>query len=478
MARITLIGAGSLVFSKALVMDILAVPELRDSEIVLMSRTAERVGWAREFVHRVITDNRLPATVQATTDRRRALDGADHVIAMIQVGGADAVRKDYEIPLRYGVDQCIGDTLGPGGVMRAARTIPVMLDIAADMQELCPDALLLNYVNPMGAICEALGREMGLQFVGLCHGVQTTLDLIAGYVGVPKEEIEFLCAGINHMAWFLKLERGGRDLYPVLRERIERPEYYLPEKVRCEVMRHFGYFMTESSGHLSEYLPYFRKNREALDLYCDQPGFGGESGAAPKNYERVSRMFRSRNFLAEESSALGQRGIEYGSYIIEARETGRAFRFNGNVRNDGLIANLPEAACVEVPILVDAMGLHPVPVGELPPGLAALCQTNVTVQTLCVEAVVRRDLELLFQAIALDPLSAAVLTLKEIREMAGELIEAERQYLEVFSGQRLEARPTIVIPPGTQAVRTPLDPALAVVKNLQDLSRKAAEGAP
>ena len=474
MPRIVFIGAGSLVFTKVLAMDILATPILRESELVLMSRTAEKLSWSRAFVQRVIEDNGLQAAVWATTDRRKALEGADYVITMLGVGGLDAFQKDYELSLKYGVDLCIANDGGPAGVMRAARTIPVMLEIVRDMEELCPGALLLNYVNPMSPVCIAIGRSSSIPFVGLCHGVQTTLGLIAAYLQLNKSEIDFLAAGINHMCWFLKLEKEGQDLYPQLRERFERPEYYLPEKVRGETLRHFGYFMTESSGHLSDYLPYFRKNREALKLYCDQPGFGGESGAAPKNYERGTRLFRSRNYLADESSKLAPRSVEYGSYIIEARETGRPFAFNGNVLNQGSINNLPGGCCVEIPLTADGGGLQAHMVGDLPPQLAALCQTNVNVHLLVVEACLKKNLELLFQAMALDPLTSAVLSLKQIRDLAIELIEAERPYLSHFKGRHLQPRSAIHIPAGTEPVKNPLDPALAVVHHLQSLAKKAS----
>ncbi|GAG06349.1 unnamed protein product, partial [marine sediment metagenome] len=267
--------------------------------------------------------------------------------------------KDYEIPMRYGVDQCIGDTMGPGGVFRALRTIPVMIDIAHDMEELCPNALLLNYTNPMAMVCWALGEASNINFVGLCHGVQTTLDLISRYVEVNKEDIDYLCAGINHMDWFLKLEKDGKDLYPIFKENIEKPEYYINEKVRSEVMRHFGYFMTESTGHLSEYLPWFRKNKKALDIYCDQPAFGGETGAYYKWCKKVAEKFEKVDYLASESTKIGKRSNEYCSYIIEAMETGKIFKLSGNVRNDNLITNLTQGCCVEVPVYVDRIGLHP-----------------------------------------------------------------------------------------------------------------------
>jgi alpha-galactosidase len=472
MAKIALIGAGSLVFTRVLVNDILSTPALRNSELVLMSRTAKKLGWVHDYVRRVIRDNNLPAKVSATLDRREALQNADYVITLLQVGGVDAFNKDYEIPLRYGVDLCVAADGGPAGVMRSLRTIPVMLDIARDIEEICPEALLLNYVNPMSPNCTAIGRSTDISYLGLCHGVQVTLDLISRYTDVPKSQIDYLAAGINHMTWFIKLESGGKDLYPALRKKIERPEYYLPEKVRCETMRHFGYFMTESSGHLSDYVPYFRKNRASLDRYCDQPAFGGESGAAPKNYERGTNKFRTHNYLADEPSRLKPRSIESCSYIIEALETGKPFRLSANVLNHGSIENLPPDCCVEVPLTVDGEGLHAHRVGRLPAQLAALCRTNINVHDLCAEACLQNDLELGFHAMALDPLTASVLSLEEIRRLMIEMVDAQREYLTAFDGQTLKPKPLISIPLGTQPVETPLDPALAVVHSLKDLATR------
>ncbi|HUU43978.1 MAG TPA: alpha-glucosidase/alpha-galactosidase, partial [Planctomycetota bacterium] len=312
MPRIAMIGAGSMIFTKTLAMDILATPALRASELVLMSRTRPKLDRMEKFLKRVVRENDLPATVWSTLDRREALKGADYVIVMIQVGGMDAFRADYEIPLKYGVDQCIGDSLGPGGIFRGLRTIPVLVDLMNDMKELCPDALLLNYANPMAACCLALGRVAGnVQFIGLCHGVQTTLDLISGYVGVPKDRIDYVCAGINHMAWFLSLvdKKDGRDLYPTLKKNFEKPGYYVNEKVRGEVMRHFGYFMTESTGHLSEYVPWFRSHKRALELYCDEPAFGGASGAYYKYGAMLAQKYRDVDYLASEDTALGERSV-------------------------------------------------------------------------------------------------------------------------------------------------------------------------
>jgi alpha-galactosidase len=471
MAKIAMIGAGSLVFCKTLMSDFLATPALRGSEYRLMALTHTRLDKMHAFVQRMLRDNDLEATVIATTNRREALQDADYVVIMLQAGGVEEFRQDYEIPLKYGVDQCIADTLGPGGVFRALRHIPALLEIARDMQELCPKAILFNYANPMAMCCWALGRVPGLQFVGLCHGVQTTMDLVASYTGVPKEEIDFLAAGINHMAWFLRLEYQGRDLYPVLKANFEKPGYYVNEKVRGEVLRHFGYFMTESTGHLSEYVPYFRKNHLGLELYCDEPYFGGETGAYYKYCAMLAEKFAKTDPLSIESTALGQRSAEYCSHIIEARETANVFRLNGNVRNDGYITNLTPGCCVEVPIYVDRLGLHPTVVGNLPPQCAALNMTNILVQGLAVEACFTGDPELAMQAVALDPLTGAVLTLKQIRDMVAEMLDAEKKYLPQFAGKKLRATPTISIPPAVVRQEVPLDPALAIANRFGVLAR-------
>ncbi|MEI6876397.1 MAG: alpha-galactosidase [Spirochaetota bacterium] len=470
MAKIAMIGAGSLVFSKTLMNDFLATPALAGSEYRLMALTHKRLDRMKDFVGRMITDNKVDAKVVATTDRREALRGADYVVVMIQVGGVEGFRHDYEIPMRHGVDNCIADTMGPGGIFRAQRHIPALLEIAGEMRELCPNAILFNYANPMAMCCWALGTVPGLQFIGLCHGVQTTMDLIASYTGQNKDEIDFVAAGINHMAWFLKLEHRGKDLYPLFKANFEKPGYYVNEKVRAEVMRHFGYFMTESTGHLSEYLPYFRKNRKALEAYCDEPAFGGETGAYYRYCAMIDEKFQKLDPLSIESTRLTPRSAEYCSHIIEARETGEVFRLNGNIRNDGWIDNLPRGCCVEVPIYVDRMGLHPTGVGALPTPLAALNMTNVLVQGLSVEAALTGDTELLVQACALDPLTAAVLTLAEIREMTAELLEAERAWLPQFSGRKVRTVPAIVVPRDVKRQEVPLDPALAIANRFGKLA--------
>jgi len=470
MAKVAIIGAGSIVFCKTLILDILATEGLEDTEFALMAPSTRRTPQVERFVNRVIKANNLPAKAWVTTDRREAVKDADYVISTFQVGGIKGFEYDYKIPLKYGVDQCIGDTLGPGGVFRALRSIPVTLDLARDMEELCPEAHLLNYVNPMAMVCWSLGTT-SVKFVGLCHGVQTTMDLISGYVDIPKDEIDFICAGINHMGWFLKLEHNGIDLYPILRERFEKPEYYVNEKVRGEVFRHFGYFMTESTGHLAEYVPYFRKNKKALELYCNEPGFGGESGAYYYWCESVGEKYNQQDILAGESEELPLRSIEYGSYVIEALETGRTFKLNGNVINGGMITNLPPDCCAEGPLYVDRTGLHKTFVGELPPQCAALNLTNVNVQGLTVEAVVTGDPEHIVHACAMDPLTSAVLTLKEIREMASEMLEAQKQWMPQFEGKTIRPTPTISIPKDVKRANVPVDPALAIMARFQELSR-------
>jgi alpha-galactosidase len=305
--------------------------------------------------------------------------------------------------------------------------------------------------------------------------VQTTLDLIAGYCGVPKEEITFTCGGINHMDWFLRLEHKGKDLYPKLREVFEKPEYYKNEKVRGEVFRQFGYFMTESTGHLSEYVSWFRKNRKAMELYCDEPGFGGESGAYYKWGKMMAEKYAKHDPLEFETAKIETRSIEYCSWIMEAVATGRPFRLMGNVRNDGYITNLPDGCCVEVPTFADDAGLHPTGIGALPPQLAACCMTNVNCQILCAEAALTGDPEYIVHSLAMDPLTAAVCTLKEIRDMSIELLEAERRWLPQFTGKKIKPTPTISIPKDCKAVDVPMDPALAIHKRFGTLISQKTE---
>ena len=473
--KIAMIGAGSLVFCKTLSMDILSTEALRDSEICLMNRTRPKLDRMEQFLKRVVQTNGLPATVTSTLDRREALRDADYVINMIQVGGVEAFGHDYEIPLKFGVDQCIADSLGPGGVFRLLRTAPVLVEMLRDMEELCPNALFLNYTNPMGAVCSLIARVADtIASIGLCHGVQTTMDLVAGYLGLPKERVDYTCAGINHMAWFLSLadRETGENLYPRFRELCERPEYYVNEKVRCEVMRQFGYFMTESTGHLSEYVPWFRSSERALAEYCDEPAFGGESGAYYNFCRMIAEKYDGVDYLETEDDTIGHRSNEYCSYILEAHRTDRAFRLQGNVRNDGYITNLPDGLCVEVPVYVDGHGLHPLRVGALPPQCAALNQSNLTVQALAVEAALTADPEHVVHAIAMDPLTSAVCTLAEVSEMTTQMLEAEREWLPQFAQRTPAATPRIVIPADVKRAEVPVDPALAIANRFGELAER------
>jgi len=474
--KIALIGAGSVVFTKTLLSDMMATPALAESEWALMDLAETKLSRMEAFAKRMLKENSVPGKITATLDRKKAIQDADFVVVTIQVGGFDAFGVDYEVPLKYGVDQCIGDSLGPGGVFRGLRTVPVLVEIARDMEKYArPGAIMLQYANPMAGNCLALGKVTEVPFVGLCHGVQTTLDLIAGYVGVPKEEITYTCGGINHMDWFLTLQHKGRDLYPKLREVFEKPEYYKNEKVRGEVFRQFGYFMTESTGHLSEYLPWFRKNSKALSLYCDEPSFGGESGAYYKYSKVLAKKYEKHDPLEFEDPRIASRSVEYCSYILEAVVTGRPFRLMGNVPNRGYITNLPEGACVEVPTYADDTGLHPTRIGALPPQLAACCMTNVNVQILAAEAGLTGDTEHVVHAVAMDPLTAAVLTLKEVREMCSEMLEAERRWLPQFKGRKIAPKPTISIPKGCKPVAVPLDPALAINKRFATLIQQKTD---
>jgi len=471
MSKVALIGAGSMVFTKQFLNDMFCTPCMAGSTYALMGPTLWKLEKMKEYADQIVEKNGIDANIYCTTDRRDALKDADFVILTFLIGGLSAYRADIDIPMKYGVDQCIGDSMGPGGVFRVLRSMPVMEGIWKDMEELCPNAYVLNYVNPMGAMCTALHRGTGMKVVGLCHGVQTTLDLIAGYTGVPKEEIEYTNAGINHMDWFLTLSHKGRDLYPILRANMEKPEYYKNEKVRGEVMRQCGYFMTESSGHLSEYLPWFRSSKRALDKYCNEPMFGGEHGAALHFSEMIQEKFKNTDVLSIESGELEPRSKEYCSYIIEAIVTDKPFRFSGNVPNDnGYIENLPRDATVEVPVYADAQGFHPLHMGALPMQCAAMNQSNLTTQGLAAQAAIEGDPELAFWAVATDPLTSACLTLSECRHMVAELFEAEKEWLPQFAGKELKIFEDITVPEGTVPVPVPEDPALAINKRFTKLA--------
>lgn len=444
MPKITLIGAGSVVFTRNLTSDILLTPALQDSIIALMDIDPQRLEIARALVQKIIDVRKVPAKVIATLDRREALDGADYVITTIQVGGLEAYDLDIEIPLKYGVGQCVGDTLGPGGVFRGLRTIPVLLDICDDMDELCsPDTLLINYSNPMAINTWATIEGSGRPYVGLCHSVQGTAEMLARFIGAPFQEVRYKVAGINHQAWFLEFKWKGEDAYPLLREAVKDPKLYGDEPVRIELFQQFGWFVTESSGHASEYLPYYRKNADMIEKelspkfknpHDEWLNFGRSGG-----YLRHCKI-RLNNYLDEVKEQIAgtrplptKRSHEYGCFIMEAMETNQPVIIYGNVLNHGLITNLPEGCAVEVPCVVDGNGIQPCYVGDLPPVLAAINRTNINVQELAVNGALLGDREMIVHACMLDPLTAAVCTMPQIRAMVGELFEAEKKWLPQFS---------------------------------------------
>jgi alpha-galactosidase len=437
MPKITFIGAGSLVFTRNLTNDILLTPALQESTIVLMDIDAHRLEQSRQIVQSTIDRRGVKATVSATLDRKAAIEGSDYVITTFQQGGLDAYALDIEIPQQYGIEQCVGDTLGPGGVFRALRTIPVLIDICSEIDQYAPEALLLNYVNPMAANCWAVAAGSGLPHVGLCHSVQGTSELLAKWIKVPYEDVIFFCAGINHQAFFLEFRTKEEDLYPKILAAVEDPAIYGQEPVRIDLLKHFGYFVTESSGHASEYVPYFRKtakmvNNELVPRFTDPVNdwfeLGRTGGYLRHCHERVEKFQQEyQSILQEELSS--ERTHEYGARIIEAIETNRAITINGNVPNDDLIDNLPAGCCVEVPCVVDGNGIQPIKVGPLPPQLAALNRTNINVQELIVEAALTGSKEAVYHAVMLDPLTAAVCTLPQIHELVDKMLAAEAQWL-------------------------------------------------
>lgn len=443
MLKIAFIGAGSIVFTRNLCSDILLTPALQECTISLMDIDPVRLERSRKLVQAIIDRRGLKATVEATTDRRDAVKDARYVITTFQQGGLEAYALDIEIPQKYGVEQCVGDTLGPGGVFRGLRTIPVLLDLCSDMDELAPDALLLNYVNPMAVNCWAVADGAGRPHVGLCHSVQGTSQMLARWIDVPYDEVSFLCAGINHQAFFLDFRRGTEDLYPRIREALRREDILGEEPVRGELMHYFDYFVTESSGHASEYSPYFRKTAEMItgdlvprfkneaDGWFDYGQTGGYLRHCLERLELADEDFQA---LIDGTKELRTtRTHEYGSYILEAVETNQPARINGNIPNDGLITNLPYGCCVEVPCLVDSNGVQGVFVGDMPTQLAALNRTNINVQELTVEASLRGDKDAVHHAVMLDPLTAAVCTLPQIHAMVDEMLAAQASWLPQFS---------------------------------------------
>jgi alpha-galactosidase len=431
--KITLIGAGSAVFVRQIITDVLAVDGLDEGTFALVDIDPGRLELAAAIAGRLVELSGKRWKVLAAVERRDLLPGTDYLVNSIEVAGLQNVRGDYDIPMRYGVDQCIGDTIGPGGIFKALRTGPAWLAIVADAERLAPNALILNYTNPMSILTLAATRSVSQPVVGLCHSVQGTSRQLAEYLGLQYEELKWRCAGINHNAWFTTLEHGGKDQYPRLRQLAKSPEIYERDPVRFEVMLHLGAFVTESSGHFSEYVPYFRKRPDLVRKYTRQ-GYLGETGFYANHWPdwRRANDHRIRAMLDGSEEIPLSRGREYASYIIEAIEKHLPTSIWGNVPNDALIENLPSEGCVEVECRVDAGGLCPLPFGKLPEQLAALNRSHMAVHELVVQAVIERDRTKALYALSLDPLTAAVCSLEEIEDMFREMWESQRRYLAPF----------------------------------------------
>jgi alpha-galactosidase len=461
--KLTFLGAGSF-FAPSLINDVLRIPGQQGGTIALVDIDPARLALSARLIRRLVAAHRGPRwRVVASTARRDVLRGTDYVVNCIEVSGLDCVVHDNDIPLRYGIDQCIGDTIGPGGLFKALRTIPVWLEVLRDCEELCPDALVLNYTNPMAMMCLAAGRASRMRVVGLCHSVQGTSHLLAQYAGVPYDELRWECAGINHLAWFTRLEHRGVDLYrdrllakftaevadgrreaeaglarsddlDVRHDATAEVKYRGRDLIRKDMCVHFGAFITESSGHLSEYLPYYRKSAEGRKLL--RLGYDGGSRFYATNWPRwrAEQDARRRAMLAGRLPLPAQRSWEYASWIIEAREKDVPFRFHGNVLNHArgaaqLITNLPADACVEVACLADGNGVTPTRFGALPSQMAAISGSNLAMFDLAVEAARHRSIESAIHALLLDPLCQAVCTPAEIKAMTLDLFTAERDFL-------------------------------------------------
>lgn len=438
MTKITFIGAGSLGFTSGLVRDILTFPMLEDAHISLMDIDAERLEFACRNVQKIIARGGYPAQVTATLDRAAALKDADVVITTILSGTTEVWRHDIEIPKKYGVDINVGDTRGPAGIFRFLRTLPAMMEIVRDMERYCPRAVLLNYTNPMAMLCGAIQRQTHIPTTGLCHSVQGTAMMLARWIGAPYAEIDYLCAGINHQAWYLEYTWKGQDAYPLIHQAVnERPEVYQEEIVRNELFLAFGKYVTESSGHNSEYNWWFRKRPDLIEKYC-RHGTGwnpGEYAYILHEYQRTEETWKQKVQLELERELTPAdllRGQEYAAYIINALQGGEAFKFNGNVPNTGLISNLPPGACVELPVVVDRSGFHPLYVDALPPQCALMTQLSSGIEELAITAALCGDPLLVYQAICHDPLTAAVLSLAEIRQMTNELFARHKDFLPQF----------------------------------------------
>ncbi|HHU79593.1 MAG TPA: alpha-glucosidase/alpha-galactosidase [Clostridiales bacterium] len=438
--KITFIGAGSIGFTRGLLRDILTVPEFHNVQIAFTDINARNLDMVRQLCQRDIEENGLNIKIEATTDRRKALEGAKYVISVVRIGGLDAFTLDIDIPLKYGIDQCVGDTLCAGGIMYGQRGIAAMMDFCRDIREVAaPDVLHLNYANPNAMITWACNHYGKVNTIGLCHGVQGGHHQIADVLGLKKDEVDIICAGINHQTWYISVKHKGEDMTGKLLEAFENhPVYSRTEKVRIDMLRRFGYYSTESNGHLSEYVPWYRKRLDEIKDWIDlSEWIHGETGGYLRVCTEGRNWFETDfpNWLKEPPMEYVQekRSEEHGSYIIEGLETGRLYRGHFNVVNKGTITNLPDDAIVEVPGYVDYNGINIPKVGDLPLGCAAVCNASISVQRLAVEAAIKGDDMLLRQAMMMDPLVGAVCNPPEIWDLVDEMLVAQEQWLPQYS---------------------------------------------
>lgn len=435
MKKISFIGAGSVQFTTKVVMDIATYPALDDSEICLMDIDEYRLAEIEKCVNRIKNERKSNITVTTTTSREVALAGADAVVVTVFNGDVDIWRHEIEIPMKYGVDINVGDTRSVSGIFRALRNIPLMLDICRDMERICPNAFMLNYTNPMAMLCKAMQSYTCVDVTGLCHSVQGTSQMLAEWAGVPYSEVEYTCAGINHMAFFTELKANGKDLYPILREKIEDEEFFKKEKVRNEIFRTFGYYVTESSGHNSEYTAWFRKRPDLIEKYCSADGANWNPGEHAYSLKLRQDPARFDNLVKDfmDKEIAKERGSEYAASIINARiGDGTPFAFNANLLNNGSVENLPYDACVEIPVVAGRDGYVRKFQGKLPSGVAPLVAYTASIENLTVEAWEKKSKQLVYQAVSLDPLCGSVLSLEEIRNMCDEIFAVNKDYLGDF----------------------------------------------
>ena len=432
MKKFAFIGGGSFGFTRTLVRDLLTFPAFADCEIALMDIDPERLDYIKQACEKIVRAGNYPAKVTATTDRVEALKGADGVLCTILAGDVEVWQHDILIPEKYGIDINIGDTRGPSGIFRALRTIPVMLDICADIEKYCPNAIFLNYTNPMAMLCRAMQEKYpNLKITGLCHSVQGTVKMLAEWVGAPLDEVTYTCAGVNHQAFYLDLKWNGENMYPLIDKALENPEIMNKEQVRNNLYKNLDYYVTESSGHNSEYVAWYRKRKDLIEKYCTD---GTNWNPGHHRYILDTYLNRKDNwrddikaYLDKPDSEIDlERGNEYAAYIFNAVfGDNTMFKFNGNVRNYNLIDNLPEGCCVEVPVVASRDSLEAIAVGKLPEQLAVLINTTARCEG---------DARKVFWACAFDPLTSAVLTLDEIQAMVTEMLEQNKEYLPWYKG--------------------------------------------